>query len=95
MKYLRLLFFGILFTGFSFLTWDFSNKDLIVQEKKTREFVEIPQGGGSIESDVFRQYYNNYASIGGAIGFALLSAVSLISFAKELRELDASSNRNS
>ena len=80
--------FGVLFFLSVTLMIVYANKNLIVYDKTTtEEFKETyknENGGTSVLShpqNITRTYQDNYAAIGGAIGFGILAAASLLAFA--------------
>jgi hypothetical protein len=81
-------FFGFLFVAFVGLTVIYANKSLTLYDKVTvediRETSKDENGASSVYSHpqkVTRTYQDNYASIGGAIGFGIIAAASLLAFA--------------
>ncbi|HEV8503913.1 MAG TPA: hypothetical protein VGQ53_00885 [Chitinophagaceae bacterium] len=72
--------FGILFILSVALTFIYTNKSMVVYNKSAVE--KVPSdGGGFFEERVTRTYHDNYAAIGGAIGFGIIAAASLLAFA--------------
>jgi hypothetical protein len=56
------------------------NKPLVVYELTAAENVHYSDGSSSVKP-ITRTYQDNYASVGAVIGFGILAAASLISFA--------------
>ena len=80
--------FGFLFAVFVGLTVIYANKSLVLYDKVAvediRETSKDENGTSSVFSHpqkVTRTYRDNYAAIGGAIGFGIIAAASLLAFA--------------
>ena len=63
------------------MTFIYANKSMIIYDKSSVENVPASDGGSFFKERVTRTYQDNYASIGGAIGFGLIAAASLLAFA--------------
>ena len=87
------LLFGLLFIVFVALTVIYANKSLVVSDRVTiedvRETVKDETGAVSVNSHpqrITRTYQDNYASIGGAIGFGIIASASLLAFAITIKK---------
>ena len=67
------------------MTFIYANKSMIIYNKSSVEKVPAPSGGSFFEEQVTRTYQDNYASIGGAIGFGIIAAASLLAFAIQVK----------
>jgi len=72
---------GILFVWCIVMTFIYANKSMIIYDKSSVENVPSPSGQSYFKETVTRTYQDNYASIGGAIGFGIIAAASLLAFA--------------
>jgi len=79
------ILFGVLFVLFVIMTFIYGNKSMISYNKSSVENVPAPNGGSFFEERVTRAYQDNYASIGGAIGFGIIAAASLLAFANTIK----------
>ena len=79
------LIFGILFLASVVMTFIYAEKPLIIYNKTSVENISDSTPGGTIEESVTRTYQDNYASIGGAIGFGVIAAGALIGLALTIR----------
>ena len=84
--------FGLLFIVFVALTTIYANKSMIVYTTtsvdETRHSVKEDNGTAATYShpqSLSRTYQDNYASIGGAIGFGIIAAASLLALAIALK----------
>jgi hypothetical protein len=75
------ILFGGLFILSVIMTFIYANKSMIIYNKSSVENVPASNGGSFFEERVTRTYEDNYASIGGAIGFGIIAAASLLAFA--------------
>jgi hypothetical protein len=75
------ILFGVLFVLSVTMTFIYTNKSMVIYNKSSLE--NVPDSGGETFSEqrVTRTYQDNYASIGGAIGFGLIAAASLLALA--------------
>ena len=73
--------FGGLFILSVTMTFIYANKSMIIYNKTSVENVPASDGGSFFKEQVTRTYQDNYASIGGAIGFGIIAAASLLAFA--------------
>jgi hypothetical protein len=80
------ILFGGLFILSVTLTFIYANKSMIIYNKSSVENVPAPSGGSFFEEQVTRTYQDNYASIGGAIGFGIIAAASLLAFALTVKK---------
>jgi len=69
--------FLILFCLFSILSYVYANKSLSIYEQTVV--------GTTHDNGVIKTYHDNYAAIGGAIGFGIIAAAALITFAITLK----------
>ena len=69
--------FLILFCLFSILSYVYANKSLSIYEQTVV--------GAAHDNGVIKTYHDNYAAIGGAIGFGIIAASALITFAIVLK----------
>lgn len=76
----KILFAGLFILSVT-MTLIYANKSMIIYDKSSVENVPAPNGGSFFEEQVTRTYHHNYASIGGAIGFGIIAAASLLAFA--------------
>ena len=79
------IFFAILFASSVAMTFVYTNRSLVVYNRSSVEKVPDSSGVGFFEGRVTRTYQDNYASIGGAIGFGIIAAASLLAFAITVR----------
>jgi len=86
------LLFGFLFAIFVALAVIYANKSLILYDKvsveEVRDTSKDENGASSVYSHpqkVTRAYRDHYASIGGAIGFGIIAAASLLAFANTIK----------
>ena len=86
------LLFGLFFIIFVTLTVIYANKSLVLFDRVTiedvRETSKDENGTTSVYSHpqkITRTYQDNYASMGGAIGFGVIAAASLLAFAITIR----------
>jgi hypothetical protein len=83
--------FGFLFIVFVYLTVNYANKSMVLYAKTAVEdsrYTVKEESGTAVYShpqNVTRTYQDNYASIGGAIGFGIIAAASLLAFAITVR----------
>jgi hypothetical protein len=75
------ILFGGLFILSVTMTFIYVNKSMIIYNKSSVENVPASDGKSFFEERVTRTYQDNYASIGGAIGFGIIAAASLLAFA--------------
>ena len=82
------ILFGLLFIFFAALVVIYANKSLVLYERTTVEDVthkgKDENGAMAVYSqpqNITRTYQDNYASIGGAIGFGIIAAAALLAFA--------------
>lgn len=75
------ILFVTLFVLFLVSAVYYGSLNLVIYERQTMEFVQIPGSDLSVEKKVTRVYHENYGAIGAAIGFSILSAASLLAFA--------------
>ena len=75
------ILFGGLFILSVTMTFIYANKSMIIYNKSSVENVPASNGGSFFEERLTRTYQDNYASIGGAIGFGIIAAASLLAFA--------------
>jgi hypothetical protein len=80
------LFLGVLFIFSVLMTFIYGGKSMIVYTKSSVENVPASGGGSTFEEGVTRTYQDNYASIGGAIGFAILGSASLLAFSMSIKK---------
>jgi hypothetical protein len=81
----RLFVFGFLSGFFSILAARYAGKDLVIYNRSSMENVYETETIYRAQQ-VIKTYHENYASIGGAIGFAILGGVSLLCFSLHLKE---------
>jgi hypothetical protein len=58
---------------------------MIIYNKSSVENVPASDGESFFKEQVTRTYQDNYASIGGAIGFGIIAAASLLAFASTFK----------
>ena len=75
------ILFGGLFILSVTMTFIYASKSMIIYDKSSVENVPASGGGSFFKERVTRTYQDNYASIGGAIGFGIIAAASLLAFA--------------
>ena len=75
------ILFGVLFVVSITITFIYANKSMVVYNKSSVEKVPSFSGETFSVERVTRTYQDNYASIGGAIGFGVLAAASLLALA--------------
>jgi hypothetical protein len=75
------ILFGVLFVLSVTMTFINTNKSMVSYNKSSVEKVPASGGGSFFEEQVTRTYQDNYAAIGGAIGFGIIAAASLLALA--------------
>jgi hypothetical protein len=75
------ILFGGLFILSVTMTFIYAKKSMIIYNKTSVENVPASDGESFFKERVTRTYQDNYASIGGAIGFGIIAAASLLAFA--------------
>jgi len=75
------ILFGVLFVLSVIMTFTYTNKSMVIYNKTSVEKVPDSEGKSFFEEQVTRTYEDNYASIGGAIGFGIIAAASLLALA--------------
>ena len=68
----------------------FSNRQLIVYEKTSKENVPDGSGNGFFLKEVTKTYHVNYAAIGGAIAFGVIAAGCVVGLSITLRDKQTS-----
>ena len=79
------ILFGVLFVLSVAMTFIYTNKSMIIYNKSSVENVPASDGESFFKEQVTRTYQDNYASIGGAIGFGIIAAASLLAFAIQVK----------
>lgn len=75
------ILFGVLFASSVAISFIYANRSMIVYNRSSVENVPASDGGSFFTERVTRTYQDNYAAIGGAIGFGIIAAASLLAFA--------------
>ena len=63
------------------MTFTYTNKSMVIYSRSSVEKVPASDGKSYFVEPVTRTYQDNYASIGGAIGFGIIAAASLLALA--------------
>jgi hypothetical protein len=79
------ILFGFLFVLSVMMTFIYTNKSMVTYNKASIENVPVSGGESFSVERVTRTYQDNYASIGGAIGFGVIAAASLLALAIVVR----------
>jgi hypothetical protein len=75
------ILFGVLFVLSVAMVFIYTNKSMIIYNKSSVENVPASNGEIFFKEQVTRTYQDNYGAIGGAIGFGIIAAASLLAFA--------------
>ena len=75
------ILFGTLFVWCIVMTFIYANKSMVSYNRSSVENVPTSDGETFFKETVTRTYQDNYAAIGGAIGFGIIAAAALLAFA--------------